>query len=74
MTHLDAVHLRRHSRGASAVRAGLEGKVPVTTDDLAVTDIEMIGAYAVRFTFSDGHDRGIYPWGYLQELAALAAV
>jgi DUF971 family protein len=36
---------------------------------LRITDIRMVGAYGVQFIFSDGHDRGIFPWTYLHELA-----
>ncbi|RUW64645.1 gamma-butyrobetaine hydroxylase-like domain-containing protein, partial [Mesorhizobium sp. M4B.F.Ca.ET.049.02.1.2] len=32
-----------------------------------------IGSYAIRLVFSDGHDRGIYPWSYLREIADSAA-
>jgi DUF971 family protein len=27
--------------------------------------------YGVQLRFSDGHDRGIFPWAYLAELAAV---
>lgn len=37
---------------------------------LAIVSIRGIGAYGVNIAFSDGHDRGIYPWGYLAALAA----
>ncbi|MGI9425371.1 MAG: gamma-butyrobetaine hydroxylase-like domain-containing protein, partial [Hyphomicrobiaceae bacterium] len=26
------------------------------------------GSYAVRIAFDDGHDTGLYSWGYLEEL------
>jgi len=29
---------------------------------------EMIGRYAIRFTFSDGHDTGIYTYETLKEI------
>ena len=29
---------------------------------------EMVGNYALRITFSDGHDTGIYSWAYLREI------
>ncbi len=28
----------------------------------------MVGNYALKLTFSDGHDSGLFTWGYLQEL------
>jgi DUF971 family protein len=29
---------------------------------------EMVGNYAIRIVFSDGHDTGIYSWQYLREI------
>lgn len=34
-----------------------------------VTDIRMVGSYAIGFTWADGHNAGIYTWEYLRELA-----
>ena len=31
-------------------------------------DLEPQGHYAIRITFSDGHDSGIYSWDYLHSL------
>ena len=33
-----------------------------------VTGAEPVGRYAVRLTFDDGHDSGIFAWRYLREL------
>ena len=35
---------------------------------LTALNAEMVGNYAIRITFSDGHDTGIYSWGYLREI------
>ncbi len=41
---------------------------------LVATGAEMVGNYALRITFSDGHNTGIYSWDYLREIdPALAA-
>ena len=37
---------------------------------VTIGNIEPIGQYAIKLTFSDGHDTGIYTWDYLYELAA----
>jgi DUF971 family protein len=34
-----------------------------------IADVRLIGDHALNIAFSDGHDRGIYPWSYLRELA-----
>lgn len=36
---------------------------------LAIASVRAIGAYGLNIAFSDGHDRGIYPWSYLAGLA-----
>ena len=36
--------------------------------DVLMTDIEAVGHYAIRPTFSDGHSIGIYIWDYLRFL------
>ncbi|WBQ12527.1 DUF971 domain-containing protein [Hyphomonadaceae bacterium BL14] len=38
-----------------------------------VTGAEPVGRYAVRLTFDDGHDSGIYSWRYLRELGETAS-
>ena len=38
-------------------------------DDLRITDVHVVGGYAINLAFSDGHDRGIYPWTYLRLLS-----
>jgi DUF971 family protein len=34
-----------------------------------IVAVNAIGVYAINLVFSDGHDRGIYPWDYLLSLA-----
>src|SRR5947209_1666231 len=38
--------------------------------DVTIKELEPVGHYAVRPTFSDGHESGIYAWEYLYELGA----
>ena len=35
---------------------------------LAAVDAELVGNYAIRIRFSDGHDTGLYSWDYLREI------
>jgi len=35
---------------------------------LIAEGLELVGNYAVRIRFSDGHDTGIYSWDYLREI------
>ena len=41
------------------------GKMPSNE----ITDARMVGNYAIAFTWSDGHDTGIYTWELLRRLA-----
>ena len=35
-----------------------------------VTSANLVGNYAIRFDFSDGHNTGLYSYDYLRKLAA----
>ncbi len=37
---------------------------------VAITGIEPVGNYAIRLTFDDGHDSGLYAWEYLEDLGS----
>src|SRR6516165_4637641 len=47
-----------------AERKLVSGKIGVS-----IREIEPVGNYAVRLTFSDGHSTGIYTWSYLHDLS-----
>ena len=36
--------------------------------DVTIAKVEPVGHYALRPTFSDGHDSGIYSWEHLYDL------
>ena len=60
--------LRERARDAESVRLAVDGWAVPPPSDLTIIAVEAIGNYAVRVAFSDGHDRGIYPWAYLIEI------
>jgi len=64
--------LRERARDAGSIRVAVNGWTVPAWRDLTISNVEPIGNYAVRLEFSDGHDRGIFPWAYLAELAASA--
>lgn len=35
---------------------------------LTALSAELVGNYAIKIVFSDGHDTGIYSWAYLREI------
>jgi DUF971 family protein len=43
--------------------SGSGGQGPLT-----VEAVELVGNYAVKLVFSDGHDTGIFSWQYLREI------
>jgi DUF971 family protein len=53
-------------------RHGPAGALPAVArafDDVELLRIEPVGEIGLQFFFSDGHQRGIYPWAYLREIA-----
>src|SRR5476651_2415175 len=38
--------------------------------DVVITDIDPVGHYAVKPTFSDGHESGLFTWDYLYRLGS----
>jgi DUF971 family protein len=36
--------------------------------NVRIVTLEPVGNYAVRITFDDGHDTGLYVWDYLRDL------
>jgi DUF971 family protein len=65
---IGAVPLRAECRSAGALRARIDNAAP-PPGDVRITAIQPIGNYAVNIAFSDGQDRGIYPWALIAELA-----
>lgn len=39
-----------------------------STGALTAESAELVGNYAIRIRFSDGHDTGLYSWKYLREI------
>ena len=38
------------------------------TEELTISDLSLVGRYAINFCWSDGHSTGIYSFRYLREL------
>ena len=58
--HSPSAEVRGHGPGQEILQVGKR--------DVAIKEVEAVGHYAIRPTFSDGHDTGIYSWDYLYEL------
>src|SRR3982750_3094679 len=57
-----SAEVRGHGPGQETLQIGKR--------DVTIKSLETVGHYALRPTFSDGHDTGIYSWQYLHELGA----
>jgi DUF971 family protein len=58
--HSPSAEVRGHGPGQEVLQVGKR--------EVTIREVEPIGHYAIRPTFSDGHDTGIYSWDYLYEL------
>lgn len=47
--------------------ARIQGRIALVDADVELIAMNPMG-YGLQMVFSDGHDRGIYPWIYLREL------
>ena len=64
-------YLRVHSPSAEVKGHGPGQEVLVLgKEQVGIKAVEPIGQYAVRLVFDDGHDTGLYTWGYLYELGS----
>ncbi|MEJ2603883.1 MAG: DUF971 domain-containing protein [Gammaproteobacteria bacterium] len=62
-------YLRVYSPSAEVIGHGPgQETLQIGKEDVVVTTIEPVGQYAVRLVFDDGHDTGLYRWGYLRQL------
>ena len=55
-----SAEVRGHGPGQETLQTGKK--------EVTINEVEPVGHYALRPTFSDGHDSGIYSWEYLYDL------
>jgi DUF971 family protein len=55
-----SAEVRGHGPGQETLQVGKR--------EVAITGVEAIGHYAIRPTFSDGHDTGIFSWDLLYDI------
>ncbi len=60
-----SAEVRGHGPGQETLQLGKH--------EVRIRSVDPIGNYAVRLVFDDGHDSGLYTWGYLYELGATRA-
>jgi len=69
VVRLSARTLRAACRCAPCRARERAGEPVEPSPSVSLCELVPVGAYAAQLRFSDGHDRGIYPWVYLRELA-----
>ena len=57
-----SAEVRGHGPGQETLQTGKR--------DVVIDAIEPVGHYAVKPTFSDGHDTGLYTWDFLYRLGS----
>jgi DUF971 family protein len=57
-----SAEVRGHGPGQEVLQVGKR--------EVNISAVEPVGVYAVKLTFTDGHDTGIFSWDYLYELGA----
>ncbi|MFM6996324.1 MAG: gamma-butyrobetaine hydroxylase-like domain-containing protein [Limnohabitans sp.] len=55
-----SAEVRGHGPGQEVLQTGKR--------EVRILDLEPVGHYAVKTTFSDGHDSGLFTWEYLYHL------
>lgn len=57
-----SAEVQGHGPGQETLQTGKRG--------VGITEVQMVGHYAIQPRFDDGHDSGIFAWGYLYKLGA----
>ena len=57
-----SAEVKGHGPGQEVLQTGKE--------NVEISGLAPMGHYALRIIFDDGHDTGLYTWGYLYELGA----
>jgi len=55
-----SAEVRGHGPGQEVLQTGKR--------EVGIVNLEPVGHYALKPTFSDGHDSGLYSWEYLHDL------
>jgi len=55
-----SAEVRGHGKGQETLQVGKR--------DVGIGEVEPVGQYALKISFDDGHDTGLFSWEYLHEL------
>jgi DUF971 family protein len=60
-------------RGEGGSTGRLDTQAELPADELVVTDVALVGQYALALSFASGHATGIYTFRYLRQLGEPAS-
>ena len=60
--HSPSAEVKGHGPGQETLQFGKK--------NVTIVKLDMVGSYAIKPTFSDGHNSGIFSWSYLAELGS----
>lgn len=55
-----SAEVRGHGPGQEILQTGKK--------NVSISDLDPVGSYALKISFDDGHNTGLYTWPYLHEL------
>jgi len=58
----------KSGRKRGAPEKAAPGTLPIFKPAIKALSAEAVGKYALRFSWNDNHDLGIYSWAYLREV------
>jgi DUF971 family protein len=68
---LPSEYLRIFTQSAEAVGHGPgQETLQIGKEEVTITDVQPVGNYAIKLSFSDGHDTGLYSWDLLYKLGS----
>ncbi len=68
VSQLSPARLRAAYPCSQCSAAFLHGRIDAAPSEVRLRAISQQG-YGVQLVFSDGHDKGIFPWSYLRDMA-----
>lgn len=71
--HLSGLSLRKSCACSVCSSRRQRGVISLIDAEVRVENLEVHGVSALQFYFSDGHNRGLFPWAYLRQLGEQAS-
>ncbi len=66
-TSTDFAEFRRYCACAWCRQQRVIGKTPAVESSV-IREISLVGEVGINIAFTDGHDRGLFPWEYLRSI------